>query len=152
MNNTNAISATKQNNKLTKGCKFAKKSIMSVVTAAIMLTCCGMTAFAAGTGEVDSSTFITTACTVLKSVIILIGGGVGVWGIVNLLEGYGNDNPGAKAFIIESKRFIREVEILKFSGGLYTLRFPDSGGGIKLRENRLFATKEEAEQKSKMNH
>ncbi|MBQ5521477.1 MAG: hypothetical protein IIT86_01490, partial [Oscillospiraceae bacterium] len=23
--------------------------------------------------------------------------GVGVWGIVNLLEGYGNDNPGAKA-------------------------------------------------------
>lgn len=97
MNNTNAISATKQNNKLTKGCKFAKKSIMSVVTAAIMLTCCGLTASAAGTGVVDSSSFITTACTVLKSVIILIGGGVGVWGIVNLLEGYGNDNPGAKS-------------------------------------------------------
>ena len=96
MNTVTTVSAKKQN-KLSKGCKFAKKSILSAVTAAIMLTCCGMTAFAAGTGEVDSSSFITTACTVLKSVIILIGGGVGVWGIVNLLEGYGNDNPGAKS-------------------------------------------------------
>ena len=23
--------------------------------------------------------------------------GVGVWGVINLLEGYGNDNPGAKS-------------------------------------------------------
>ncbi|MCI8630563.1 MAG: conjugal transfer protein, partial [Firmicutes bacterium] len=23
--------------------------------------------------------------------------GLGVWGIINLLEGYGNDNPGAKS-------------------------------------------------------
>lgn len=53
-------------------------------------------AFAA-TGEVDTSSFISTACTVLKSVICLIGAGVGVWGVVSLLEGYGNDNPGAKA-------------------------------------------------------
>ena len=30
------------------------------------------------------------------SVICLIGADVGVWGVVNLLEGYGNDNPGAK--------------------------------------------------------
>lgn len=64
----------------------------------------------------------------------------------------GKYKPGDKAFIIESKRFIREVEILKFSGGLYTLRFPDSGGGIKLRENRMFATKEEAEKKAKLKY
>lgn len=57
----------------------------------------------------------------------------------------GKYKSGDKAFIIESKRFIREVEILKYSGGLYTLRFTDSGGGIKLRENRLFPTKDEAE-------
>ncbi|MBR1443932.1 MAG: conjugal transfer protein [Firmicutes bacterium] len=62
-----------------------------------MASTCATQAFAAGTGEVDTSSFITTACTVLKSVICLIGGGVGVWGIVNLLEGYGNDNPGAKS-------------------------------------------------------
>lgn len=61
----------------------------------------------------------------------------------------GRYKQGDKAFIVESKRFIREVEIVKFSGGLYTLRFIDSGGGIRFRENRLFATKEEAEKNGK---
>lgn len=56
---------------------------------------------------------------------------------------------GDIAYIVESKRFIREVKILKFSEDLYTLQFTDSGGGIKLRENRLFRTKEEAEQYGK---
>lgn len=59
----------------------------------------------------------------------------------------GKYKSGDRAYIIESKRFIREVEVLKFSGGLYTLRFTDSGGGIKLRENRLFPTKDVAEKK-----
>ena len=26
-----------------------------------------------------------------------IGADLGVWGVINLLEGYGNDNPGAKS-------------------------------------------------------
>ena len=26
-----------------------------------------------------------------------LGAGLGVWGLINLLEGYGNDNPGAKS-------------------------------------------------------
>ncbi|HEM4865947.1 TPA: conjugal transfer protein [Streptococcus suis] len=26
-----------------------------------------------------------------------IGGGLGAWGVINLMEGYGNDNPGAKS-------------------------------------------------------
>lgn len=82
---------------LSKGAKFAKKATMLATIAGVMASTCATQAFAAGTGEVDTSSFITTACTVLKSVICLIGGGVGVWGIVNLLEGYGNDNPGAKS-------------------------------------------------------
>ena len=41
--------------------------------------------------------FLTTALTGLKVVVTAIGGGVGVWGVINLLEGYGNDNPGAKS-------------------------------------------------------
>lgn len=41
--------------------------------------------------------FFTTAVTGLKTVVTAIGGGVGVWGVINLLEGYGNDNPGAKS-------------------------------------------------------
>ena len=26
-----------------------------------------------------------------------LGAGLGIWGAINLLEGYGNDNPGAKS-------------------------------------------------------
>ena len=33
----------------------------------------------------------------MKTLVIALGAGLGVWGIVNLLEGYGNDNPGAKS-------------------------------------------------------
>ena len=80
--------------KLTRG---AKKATMFCTIAGVMASTCVTQAFAAGTGAVDTSSFISTACTVLKSVICLIGAGVGVWGVVNLLEGYGNDNPGAKS-------------------------------------------------------
>ena len=72
--------------KLTRG---AKKATMFATVAGVMAMTCTTQAFAAGTGEVDTS--------VLKSVICLIGGGVSLWGVVNLLEGYGNDNPGAKS-------------------------------------------------------
>jgi hypothetical protein len=95
MTKTKALSLKAQRN-LSKGCKISKKAILSITTMAVMCCLCSVTAFAA-TGEVDTSSFISTACTVLKSVICLIGAGVGVWGVVNLLEGYGNDNPGAKA-------------------------------------------------------
>ena len=39
--------------------------------------------------------FFTTSVTGLKTVVTAIGAGVGVWGVINLLEGY--DNPGAKS-------------------------------------------------------
>ena len=47
--------------------------------------------------EVIKMTFFTTAVTGLKTVVTAIGAGVAVWGVINLLEGYGNDNPGANA-------------------------------------------------------
>lgn len=34
---------------------------------------------------------------VLGTIVIAIGVGLGIWGIINLLEGYGSDNPGAKS-------------------------------------------------------
>ena len=40
--------------------------------------------------------FFSSAITTLKTLVVAIGAGLGVWGVVNLLEGYGNDNPGAK--------------------------------------------------------
>ncbi len=41
--------------------------------------------------------FFASAVTALKTIVIALGAGLGVWGAVNLLEGYGNDNPGAKS-------------------------------------------------------
>ena len=33
----------------------------------------------------------------LQSLVVALGAGRGIWGAINLLEGYGNDNPGAKS-------------------------------------------------------
>ena len=40
--------------------------------------------------------FFASAIDTLKILVIALGAGLGAWGVVNLLEGYGNDNPGAK--------------------------------------------------------
>ena len=41
--------------------------------------------------------FFSSAITTLQTLVIALGAGLGVWGVVNLLEGYGSDNPGAKS-------------------------------------------------------
>lgn len=41
--------------------------------------------------------FFTSAIGVLQTLVIALGSGLGLWGIVNLLEGYGGDNPSAKS-------------------------------------------------------
>ena len=47
----------------------------------------------------DSMAFFNSAVGVLQILVIALGAGLGIWGIVNLLEGYGNDNPGANAHV-----------------------------------------------------
>ena len=41
--------------------------------------------------------FFASAVGVLQTLVIALGAGLGIWGVINLLEGYGNDNPGAKS-------------------------------------------------------
>ena len=41
--------------------------------------------------------FFNSAVGVLQTLVVALGAGLGIWGIINLLEGYGNDNPGAKS-------------------------------------------------------
>lgn len=53
-------------------------------------------------------------------------------------------NPGDKAYIIESTIFIKEVVVVKFDGGMYLIKYPNSSGGYKVRESRLYKTEEEA--------
>ena len=45
--------------------------------------------------------FFNSAVTVLQTLVIALGAGLGIWGAINLLEGYGNDNPGANAHVRE---------------------------------------------------
>ena len=41
--------------------------------------------------------FFNSAVGVLQTLVVAPGAGLGIWGAINLLEGYGNDNPGAKS-------------------------------------------------------
>ena len=41
--------------------------------------------------------FFTSAVEVLQTLVVALGAGLCVWGGINLLEGYGSDNPGAKS-------------------------------------------------------
>ena len=41
--------------------------------------------------------FFTSAIDTLRILVVALGAGLGAWGVINLLEGYGNDNPGAKS-------------------------------------------------------
>ena len=60
--------------------------------------------------------FFNSAIDVLQTLVIARGAGLGIWGVINLLEGYGNDNPGAK------------------SQGIKQLM---AGGGVRSEERRV---------------
>ena len=41
--------------------------------------------------------FFESAVSSLQTVVVALGAGIGVWGLVNLLEGYSADNPASKS-------------------------------------------------------
>lgn len=60
--------------------------------------------------------FFNSAVDVLKTLVVALGAGLGVWGAVNLMEGYGGDNPSAKSQGMQMSR--------KQAGRLRTSIFP----------------------------
>lgn len=50
---------------------------------------------------------------------------------------------GDTAFLVESNRVIREVTVVNCAGGMYLIKF-QNGGGIRVKEHRLFDSEEEA--------
>ena len=40
--------------------------------------------------------FFNSAVGVLQTLVVALGAGLGIWGVINLLEGYGQDNPASK--------------------------------------------------------
>ena len=68
--------------------------------------------------------FFNQAITVLQTLVIALGAGLGVWGVINLLEGYGNDNPGAKSQGMKQRRLAAGVAtgmVLVLLSGLFTV-------------------------------
>jgi uncharacterized protein YneF (UPF0154 family) len=71
-------------------------------------------------------TFFTQAITVLKMLVCAIGGGFVVWGSVNLMEGYGSDNPGSKSQGIKQMMagggiFVIGLILVPLLSGLFTV-------------------------------
>ena len=54
--------------------------------------------------------FFTSAIDTLKVLVIALGAGLGVWGGINLLEGYGNDNPGANAHVRWRSKTTKQIQ------------------------------------------
>ena len=46
--------------------------------------------------------FFNQAITVLQTLVIALGAGLGIWGVINLLEGYGNDNRAMRSLLKRS--------------------------------------------------
>ena len=51
---------------------------------------------------------------------------------------------GQIVYLVESGRRVREVRVLERAGTLYTVRFTDTGGGIRVRGDRLCLTRDDA--------
>ena len=43
--------------------------------------------------------FFNSVIEVLQTLVVALGVGLGVWGAINLLEGYGNDKPGSNTHV-----------------------------------------------------
>ena len=41
--------------------------------------------------------FFISAINILQTLVVAIGAGLGVWGVINLMEGYGNDNRATRS-------------------------------------------------------
>ena len=58
----------------------------------------------------------------------------------------GRYQSGQKVYLTGARKdFIREATVLKYAGGFYTIRF-ESGGGTRVRESRIYPSREEAEE------
>ena len=74
--------------------EIAKAEIFPLITVLVVLYVLSLIFI---TVQSQLMAFITQAVTVLQTLVIALGAGLAVWGVVNLMEGYGNDNPGAKS-------------------------------------------------------
>ena len=58
--------------------------------------------------------FFQSAVGKLQTLVVALGAGLGIWGAINLMEGYGNNNQGAKSqgmkqLIIPTIRLVQQI-------------------------------------------
>ncbi|MGN0593167.1 MAG: Maff2 family mobile element protein [Ruminococcus sp.] len=73
------------------------KKLTAAITAALCMVYVGAASVFAASNLGNAQEFVDGAVNVLSIVVTLIGGGLAAFGVVNLLEGYGGENAGAKA-------------------------------------------------------
>lgn len=64
-------------------------------------------------------------------------------------------NPGDIAYFIASNRIVKEAKVIRNAGGFVTIKFQEGNcgpAGTRVRESKLYPTKEEAEQIIKQQH
>lgn len=84
---------------LIKKFKIKKSSLIMMVVTIIAYGMLPVAAFAAGSGASSINAFFGKAIDVLKTLVIALGAGFAAWGGINLLEGYGGDNPQSNAHV-----------------------------------------------------
>ena len=57
----------------------------------------GLFSFSKQLKEENFMEFFNSAVTVLQTLVVALGAGLGIWGAINLLEGYGNDNRATRS-------------------------------------------------------
>ena len=80
--------------------------------------------------------FFNSAVTVLQTLVVALGAGLGIWGAINLLEGYGNDNPGAKKpghETVDGGRRCRSHRYYSGSSPFRSVRLKNGGTDTKRR-------------------
>ena len=87
---------------LSNACLNRLRKVTRFLVAAVFLSLTGIFSFnvlaAPATPPAGGGMeFFSSAIDTLKTLVIALGAGLAVWGVINLLEGYGNDNPGAKS-------------------------------------------------------
>ena len=86
------IRVLRQTNAVCKIKNVAARDTANITAATIIIS--------AQSGKEDFiMALFTSAVTVLQTLVVALGAGHGIWGVINLLEGYGNDNPGANAHV-----------------------------------------------------
>ena len=66
--------------------------------------------------------FFTSAIDTLQTLVVALGAGLGVWGVVNLLEGYGSDNPGSKSQgLLTTRNRVQSTPVIDYERAIFVL-------------------------------